>query len=1092
MRIAQLHLLAFGPFRDVVLDFSAPGLHVVFGPNEAGKSTTLRAITNLLFGIEASTPDAHLHKPSDLRVGGVLVADDGARISVVRRKSTSKAGPKSLLDANGEPTSDEPLLRMLRGTTEETFRRAFAIHPTTLAAGAKALLSGQGDLGESLFDASVGGGADVQELLAELEGEAGAIYRPQGRTLPLNDALKAFDEAKKRIKATQTLPDDYSAKRRAIEDTEALLSKAREARKDLVSQRDRIERAQQRAPLESDRERLTHLLAELGDVAKEPARVRSLPAQLQAYERAKSELAACGLELEGLRRAIQEAARRASVDASSGAARLDARTEARIRRRVTERTALAQKIASAKGELARDERELSRRMASSPAEASSLAVDATALVEALSAAREAGDLDARHTEESVKLSRKRDELERSVASLGRFEGTAIELERLAVPAKEAVEDLARRAAELDRTLARRTERLDGLRHDVLATERRIAELEGEFAPPSPDDLQNARIARDRAWEALRASDEATRAKLAAGFERTMLSVDAVVDRMLGDAQRVASLASLRSAKDALERQAASLADEVEETTRLRARCDEEHAALWVPSRVAPSGFAEMASWLDRRARILEGLAAVRDAEHALEDLAARGASLRQRLGAALVASGAQRPASDTLSDCVRAAEARREQIERERRAARETEEAVAKLAGAVEERRAALAEDARDLAATNEELARLVAPFGVASDASADEIDAFLRAAGELASLEEKKAAVEARTSRLAEEVRAFEAHVSRLVSELAPSLGDLRTEDAASELADRAQKAEPWIYERRAVEARLEELGHAPVPDDLAAVVAHPEDASRKLSELAASIAAREAEIEELQQRLGGLRAELDAIHARSGAEDAALQAEEALAKVRAYVERYARAKLASTLLTREIARFREEHQGPLLATTSKIFHCLTRGAFLGVRAGFDDKDRPSLVCVRDGGREVDVNGLSEGTRDQLYLALRLSTILRNAEIRGPLPFVLDDLFVNFDDERAAAGLDVLAEVAARMQVLFFTHHAHLVELARRTVPAASLHVHVLPSRADQARHDEVRPDQAPTSQALHEAPRSSADDPAPTTRTASASRAS
>ncbi|CAO3424680.1 Chromosome partition protein smc [Azospirillum doebereinerae] len=40
---------------------------------------------------------------------------------------------------------------------------------------------------------------------------------------------------------------------------------------------------------------------------------------------------------------------------------------------------------------------------------------------------------------------------------------------------------------------------------------------------------------------------------------------------------------------------------------------------------------------------------------------------------------------------------------------------------------------------------------------------------------------------------------------------------------------------------------------------------------------------------------------------------------------------------------------------------------------------------------------------------------------------FIADDLFVNFDDERAATGLIVLTELAASTQVLVFTHHAHL-----------------------------------------------------------------
>ena len=52
-------------------------------------------------------------------------------------------------------------------------------------------------------------------------------------------------------------------------------------------------------------------------------------------------------------------------------------------------------------------------------------------------------------------------------------------------------------------------------------------------------------------------------------------------------------------------------------------------------------------------------------------------------------------------------------------------------------------------------------------------------------------------------------------------------------------------------------------------------------------------------------------------------------------------------------------------------------------------------------------------------------------------MPFLADDLFVNFDDDRAAAGLRVLAELAASTQVLFFTHHAHLRDIGRRAVGA-------------------------------------------------------
>lgn len=87
-------------------------------------------------------------------------------------------------------------------------------------------------------------------------------------------------------------------------------------------------------------------------------------------------------------------------------------------------------------------------------------------------------------------------------------------------------------------------------------------------------------------------------------------------------------------------------------------------------------------------------------------------------------------------------------------------------------------------------------------------------------------------------------------------------------------------------------------------------------------------------------------------------------------------------------------------------------------------------------------MEGMSDGSADQLYLALRIAALEDYLEAAQPMPFVADDLFVNFDDSRAAAGFRVLASLASRCQVIFFTHHAHLVEVARSAVPTP---VHVV-----------------------------------------------
>ena len=64
MKILRLDLIAFGPFADappLLLGEGNRGLHLIHGPNEAGKSTTLRALRNLLFGFPPRTDDDHRH-----------------------------------------------------------------------------------------------------------------------------------------------------------------------------------------------------------------------------------------------------------------------------------------------------------------------------------------------------------------------------------------------------------------------------------------------------------------------------------------------------------------------------------------------------------------------------------------------------------------------------------------------------------------------------------------------------------------------------------------------------------------------------------------------------------------------------------------------------------------------------------------------------------------------------------------------------------------------------------------------------------------------------------------------------------------------
>jgi len=56
-------------------------------------------------------------------------------------------------------------------------------------------------------------------------------------------------------------------------------------------------------------------------------------------------------------------------------------------------------------------------------------------------------------------------------------------------------------------------------------------------------------------------------------------------------------------------------------------------------------------------------------------------------------------------------------------------------------------------------------------------------------------------------------------------------------------------------------------------------------------------------------------------------------------------------------------------------------------------------------------------------------------------LPLVLDDILINFDDLRAKATFEVLGKLSQKTQVLFFTHHTRLVEIAKQCTEQLWVH---------------------------------------------------
>jgi len=189
MRIRRLDLTRYGRFTGRTIDFgpageNEPDLHVIYGPNEAGKSTALAAFLDLLFGIGPRSPFNFLHPYPTMRIGAALEFARGTR-ELVRVKRPQN----SLLGAGDQPIPEAIVQAELGNIDRESYQTMFSLDDDTLEKGGESILASKGDLGQLLFSASAGL-SDLGRNLEEIRGEAERFYKYRARSGELAD-LKA-------------------------------------------------------------------------------------------------------------------------------------------------------------------------------------------------------------------------------------------------------------------------------------------------------------------------------------------------------------------------------------------------------------------------------------------------------------------------------------------------------------------------------------------------------------------------------------------------------------------------------------------------------------------------------------------------------------------------------------------------------------------------------------------------------------------------------------------------------------------------------------------------------------------------------------
>jgi uncharacterized protein YhaN len=1170
MKLMTLNLKAVGPFTDVVLDLSAgeQGLHLIYGPNEAGKTSTLRALSHLLFGFPQRSADNFVHPNEQLRIGGRLQHSGGEELEIIRRR-----GQKNTLRAADDSAvvADLYLARFLGSINQDTFETMFGIDHARLTQAGEEIRTGQGQLGELLFAAGAGL-ARLSQAQETLRNGLDQLFRPRGQNQQINKTLAELRSVQEELKRGQLSSEEWQKHDRAYHETLIAAERIREQVRKARGEQGLLKRIKSAIPLVATWRRLNLELDALGEVIRlrddfgaefrraqdqfhlsEHTIIRSRAtleeidarsAQLgpsPALLNAASEIESLQERLGAVEKANQDRTRLENYqqDAEHQARRIlrdlgrtiDLDEAETLRLRVDEPAMirrLGQRFAQLRGQAEEARRTIVRhedQIKRQEREWAELVQppDVEPLRRAVSQARKAGDLDARLAETRSKLIR----AEKNVRTA------------LAIPLTTTIDQFESQLEETTRQQHSLAERIAAEDDLIWNLESRLQFLELAQDIPTEDALLAARQRRDQGWQLVKATwldrapagddlaaflaEFAPNGTLALAYEQSVGRGDALADRLRREADRVAHKAESLAQLNQHRTTRAALLDEGRHLDERHARIDKEWNALVAlltietPSRTP----AELRAWLRQRENVSQLLEKVEEIRQTLEPLELTFNTKLAAIKSILGKMG--EPLTTRNSDLAETLDHAEAVIKRHDDLSKKRANLETKLATARVERATALLslETAEgELKTWRTEWSAMMARIGLEVEATPEQAEVFLNKISELLEKLNDRRTHQSRIRGIDRDADEFARDLLAVVTNIAPDLIDRPAGELARELARQLREAQADAQQGTALikqrqreegslraaetlheEARvsLERLCHeagctdfndvpeaerrsqnlvrlqearatceeqlmvsaAAVELDVFCHQVETTDSAAlnaSIEELESTVTTQEEELRHLDQTIGAERGELVRM---DGSNRAALAAEEAqtlLARLQGDVTRYATLKLAAIVMQRGIERYREKNQGPILARAGMLFAGLTSGSFTRLQIDDNGDGRSILKGVRPDGRLVGVDGMSDGSHDQLYLALRLASLESWLQSHEPVPFVVDDILLNFDDLRATAALGALAELSRRTQVLFFTHHRHIIDLACTHLDHEVVFVHELPGLHETAINSKVR----------------------------------
>lgn len=1151
MRFNQVNAKAYGHFTDFKLDFpSDKSLHIIFGPNEAGKSTMLRAFRSFLFGIDHITKDSFKHQNANLRIEGTITTNDGA-YSFARKKGRNN----TILPLDGSAMTDEKLQSILR-INEEFFQNLFGLDYKSLRAGGHAILTSGGNAGASIFAASSGMN-HIRDVLKKIKQEEETLYKEGRAKREIDHLVEEFRKFKKEVHENSLTGTMWNELQKGKDSLQKKIDDVEAQKRDLTIKKSKLERIKRNLPLLAKRENILIELKNYESVKILPDATREERVFLETeMNKKKSILQNATLKIQLLKDDIEKMIIQENLFEYEGEIE-------KLNRQIEMYRKYSEQLPSMINNLEHTKFEAGKMLAEVFPEATlekaeeqyKFTLQDKQTIRFL--ATEYQDITQQQrtnqrerTNLTSKIQLKKEELEKcgknrdvpvklreiieQIKSEGKIESTLhqliLEIEELQNELRLDIELLQINCSSIDDfreismpphetmilTFAEKYKMSDkqivDIQNEIDFKQAELQKIEGQLRKIAnrefltSQDLDEARNERNQNWTLIRKtltsdSEEVTDTQQD-NFEKSMKHTDMVSDQLIEEAGIIGENKKLLKDKEEILVELKQLQERKTQMIQSKQQVEQDWFNICesIPLK-HPFSPSEMMEWQKKFILIRQKLNKFESLNQQQKLVNEKVTKMKNQLcGLLLQNENDDWDDTDSLETMLKQADRFCGELEENYRKTLSITEAITeneqllKVESRTKHQLDALLsewaekwEKAIDRFPINRdimpniviEIINKLDNFFTSIDAIKKENDQIIESKTFLVEMEKnaKRCAKKVQPELCEKDVETIVGSLYAMLTtgkENATILKEKNRQLYAENMVLQDTKNELMVLENRLQELlaqtncttidELIELEHKSTQMSMLKGQ-HTEIENRLLEDgsglqieqlleeakgvesdvitsdyesINLKIQTLETELKQYYQEFGVVQKEYDETNEGNSiaALDAAERKERILEEIRKKTEEFILLRLSSVVLSKGIDRFRELNQGPIVRRASSIFAQITLGSFIDVIVDFDDKDQLVFKGIRPNGEYVQVEGMSDGTQDQLYLALRIASIEHFVMNHEPIPFIVDDILVHFDDERSKETLKVLAELGKKTQIIFFTHHQKLLHLASEVIP--------------------------------------------------------